>query len=159
MGQEAIIDMENAVRELEEEELVRIYAEMGMEYDPETKEIKRIVKEKDYITEEKEKSSIKEEEIVETSSSGLTNTDVEHIDKAIEAILVKIANAEPIDINNEARLNQVINTLDEKLEKITFLGKPEDLDDSYNLVQIFTSPMRDNSDIIYLYTYTEKEGE
>ena len=54
---------------------------------------------------------------------------------------------------------KVINTLDEKLEKITFLGKPEDLDDSYNLVQIFTSPMRDNSDIIYLYTYTEKEGE
>ena len=53
----------------------------------------------------------------------------------------------------------VINNLDEKLEKVAFLGKPEDLDDDYRLSQIFTSPMRDNSDIIYLYTYTEKEGE
>lgn len=54
---------------------------------------------------------------------------------------------------------KVINTLDEKLEKVAFLGKPEDLDDDYKLEEIFTSPMRDNSDIIYLYTYTEKEGE
>ena len=54
---------------------------------------------------------------------------------------------------------KVINNLDEKMERVAFLGKPEDLNDQYNLVQIFTSPMRDNSDIIYLYTYTEKEGE
>ena len=54
---------------------------------------------------------------------------------------------------------KVVNTLDEKYDKIAFLGKPEDLDDEYKLTQIFTSPMRDNSDIIYLYTYTEKEGE
>lgn len=53
----------------------------------------------------------------------------------------------------------VINSLDDKFEKMAFLGKPEDLDDGYQLVQIFTSPMRDNSDIIYLYTVIEKEGE
>ncbi len=54
---------------------------------------------------------------------------------------------------------KVINTLDEKYERISFLGKPEDLDDDYKLEHIFTSPMRDNSDIIYLYTHTEIEGE
>lgn len=54
---------------------------------------------------------------------------------------------------------KVINVLDEKLERVAFLGKPRDLDDDYELVKIFTSPMRENSDIIYLYTYTEKEGE
>ena len=54
---------------------------------------------------------------------------------------------------------KIINTLEEKNERIAFLGKPEDLDEHYRLTQIITSPMRDNSDIIYLYTYTEKEGE
>ncbi len=55
---------------------------------------------------------------------------------------------------------RIINSLDdEKYNDVAFLGKPEDLDNKYKLVQIFTSPMRDNSDIIYLYTYTEKEGE
>jgi hypothetical protein len=55
---------------------------------------------------------------------------------------------------------KIINTLEEKNDRIAFLGKPEDLDEHYRLTQIITSPMRDNSDIIYLYTYTEKvEGE
>ena len=47
----------------------------------------------------------------------------------------------------------------EKVEKLAILGKPEKTPDNYTLSKIITSPMRDNSDIIYLYTYTEKEGE
>lgn len=48
----------------------------------------------------------------------------------------------------------------EETEKLAVLGKLEDKSEQYTLSQIITSPMRDNSDIIYLYTYTEKvEGE
>lgn len=48
----------------------------------------------------------------------------------------------------------------EETEKLAVLGKLEDKPEQYTLSQIITSPMRDNSDIIYLYTYTEKvEGE
>ena len=48
----------------------------------------------------------------------------------------------------------------ENANKLAVLGKLEEVPDGYKLDQIITSPMRDNSDIIYLYTYTEKvEGE
>ena len=45
-------------------------------------------------------------------------------------------------------------------ENVAFLGKPDATPSGYVLSRIITSPMRDNSDIIYLYTFTEKkEGE
>ena len=48
----------------------------------------------------------------------------------------------------------------EKEEKLAVMGKLNDEDETYQLTRIITSPKRDNSDIIYLYTYTEKtEGE
>ena len=48
----------------------------------------------------------------------------------------------------------------ENTDKLAVLGKLEEIPVEYELDRIITSPMRDNSDIIYLYTYTEKvEGE
>ena len=47
----------------------------------------------------------------------------------------------------------------EKNVKLAFLGKPESTPENYQLSRIITSPMRDNSDIIYLYTYSEDKGE
>lgn len=48
----------------------------------------------------------------------------------------------------------------ESAKDLAVLGKWEEKPEEYILSQIITSPMRDNSDIIYLYTYTEKvEGE
>ena len=48
----------------------------------------------------------------------------------------------------------------EKVDKLAVLGQLADKPEEYTLAQIITSSMRDNSDIIYLYTYTEKvEGE
>lgn len=45
-------------------------------------------------------------------------------------------------------------------EKLAILGAPESVPKNYHLSRIITSPMRDNSDIIYLYTYSEQtEGE
>ena len=45
-------------------------------------------------------------------------------------------------------------------EKLAVLGVPEEVPENYQLSRIITSPMRDNSDIIYLYTYSEvTEGE
>ena len=76
-----------------------------------------------------------------------------------EGVLFVFDNYDFYDVLERSTNVKVINTLDEEYETIAFLGKPEDLDDKYQLVQIFTSPMRDNSDIIYLYTVTEKEGE
>ncbi len=44
--------------------------------------------------------------------------------------------------------------------KLAILGAPDEKPKNYTLTKIITSPMRDNSDIIYLYTYSEKtEGE
>ena len=45
------------------------------------------------------------------------------------------------------------------LEKVAVLGKWDDRPEGYELSQIITSPMRDNSDIIYIYTYIITEGE
>lgn len=45
-------------------------------------------------------------------------------------------------------------------QELAILGAPEQKPEDYILSRIITSPMRDNSDIIYLYTYSEKvEGE
>ena len=45
-------------------------------------------------------------------------------------------------------------------EKLAVLGAPEQIPENYHLSRIITSPMRDNSDIIYLYTYSEEmKGE
>ena len=52
---------------------------------------------------------------------------------------------------------RVINTLEKEEPKIAFLGVPKDLDEKYVLSRIYTSQMRENSDIIYVYTV--KEGE
>ena len=47
-----------------------------------------------------------------------------------------------------------------KDEKLAILNLPKEQPKNYQLSRIITSPMRDNSDIIYLYTYSEKvEGE
>ncbi len=53
----------------------------------------------------------------------------------------------------------VIDKLDDSREDIASLGSLTDKPEYYELSEIITSPMRENSDIIYLYTYTEKEGE
>ena len=43
---------------------------------------------------------------------------------------------------------------------VAFLGKPGAVPENYELIRIITSPMRENSDIIYLYTEVEiTEGE
>ena len=45
-------------------------------------------------------------------------------------------------------------------QKLAILGSPDEKPKNYTLTRIITSPMRDNSDIIYLYTYSEEtEGE
>lgn len=45
-------------------------------------------------------------------------------------------------------------------DRVAVLGKPEKIPENYTLNRIITSPMRENSDIIYVYNYTvEKEGE
>lgn len=51
----------------------------------------------------------------------------------------------------------IISSLEDSVDKVAILGKPVDLPEEYELSRIFTSPMRDNSDIIYLYIV--KEGE
>lgn len=47
----------------------------------------------------------------------------------------------------------------ENEQQIAFLHAPDEAPKNYELSKIITSPMRDNSDIIYIYTYSEKEGE
>ena len=44
---------------------------------------------------------------------------------------------------------------------LSFLRKPETPPKNYTLERIITSPMRENSDIIYVYKYSEveKKGE
>lgn len=55
---------------------------------------------------------------------------------------------------------KIANTVDDKAEKLAFLGKPAEVPAGYQLSRIITSPMSDNSDIIYSYIYTDKvEGE
>ncbi|MDO5451841.1 MAG: glycosyltransferase family 39 protein [Candidatus Saccharibacteria bacterium] len=46
-------------------------------------------------------------------------------------------------------------------ERLVFLGRPEKLSQNYTLERIITSPMRENSDIIYVYNYSveEEKGE
>lgn len=44
-------------------------------------------------------------------------------------------------------------------DKIAILGKPEETPNNYKLNKIITSPMRENSDIIYVYQHVEQEGE
>ena len=54
---------------------------------------------------------------------------------------------------------KVVNNLEEGLSSVAILGQIEG-ENSCQLSRIITSPKRDNSDIIYLYTFTEKlEGE
>ena len=53
---------------------------------------------------------------------------------------------------------KIVDQID-KDEKIAILGAPETTPPHYQLSRIITSSMRDNSDIIYIYTYSDKEGE
>ena len=51
---------------------------------------------------------------------------------------------------------KVVSELPEQANTVAILNNPESRPEGYALSQIITSPRRDNSDIIYLYTYTEK---
>ncbi len=63
-----------------------------------------------------------------------------------------------LEIKKDVKVVKSINEIPEH-EAVAVLGKLEVIPNNYNLSRIITSPKRDNSDIIYLYTYTEKEGE
>ena len=59
----------------------------------------------------------------------------------------------------ESRSDIKIIDTTEDVDKIAVLGKWEEKPEDYELSRIITSPKRDNSDIIYVYTYIQKEGE
>ena len=61
----------------------------------------------------------------------------------------------------ETRSNiKVINELGgERVGRLAILGSGQEKPAGYTLERIVVSPKRDNSDIIYLYTVTQKEGE
>ncbi len=54
---------------------------------------------------------------------------------------------------------KVVSESKETTGHTAFLGKPENLAKNYQLDRIITSPMRENSDIIYIYQYIEEEKE
>ena len=61
----------------------------------------------------------------------------------------------------ETRSNiKVVNELgSERIDRLAVLGSGQEKPAGYTLERIVVSPKRDNSDIIYLYTVTQKEGE
>ena len=59
----------------------------------------------------------------------------------------------------EESTNLTVGETYETGENVAYLGKPEKTPKDYKLSRIITSPMRENSDIIYLYTYSEEKGE
>jgi hypothetical protein len=62
----------------------------------------------------------------------------------------------PNSENNSESANQdntnSENTNSDNTKRLAFLGHPEKAPDNYILSRIVTSPMRENSDIIYIYT-------
>ena len=57
------------------------------------------------------------------------------------------------DNNSESEDNtNSENTSSDNTKRLAFLGHPEKAPDNYTLSRIVTSPMRENSDIIYIYT-------
>ena len=62
-------------------------------------------------------------------------------------------------ILNEKTEVRVVDGLTEPVDRLAILNNPENHPDGYTLARIITSPRRDNSDIIYLYTVTNNQGE
>ena len=59
---------------------------------------------------------------------------------------------------DQGRIMNVFNSIPSS-SQIAVLGKLPDEQRNYEISRIITSPMRDNSDIIYLYNRSNKEGE
>lgn len=80
------------------------------------------------------------------------NYDVEIIkDNLKEGTLLVRDNYEFYKIIEESSDLSVMDSFD-KSSNIAVLGKPEQVPSQYSLSRIITSPLRDNSDIIYVYT-------
>lgn len=54
---------------------------------------------------------------------------------------------------------KVIDSMDDSLSRIAILNNSEIRPEKFSLERIITSPRKDNSDIIYLYTVTNNQGE
>ncbi|MBO4813263.1 glycosyltransferase family 39 protein [Candidatus Saccharibacteria bacterium] len=54
---------------------------------------------------------------------------------------------------------RVSNKVNTSAEKIAVMGDRSEVPENYSLYRIITSPRKDNSDIIYLYTATVNQGE
>ena len=115
IGYETEINAGNMIQKMHDEELIKEFAAIGYTYNPETGELTRIIEPQKYLDEEKEKTDITLDEYTEEAASEISDVDNREINRAIEAILVKISSTGPIDINDEARINQVLRTLDAQL--------------------------------------------
>ena len=73
-----------------------------------------------------------------------------------DGILVVEQDYDFYKILEESTEIRVMDALPEQHENVSLLYAPETMPEGYKLERIITSPMRDNSDIIYSYTYTEK---
>ena len=73
-----------------------------------------------------------------------------------DGILVVEQDYDFYKILEESTEIRVMDALPEQRENVSLLYAPETMPEGYKLERIITSPMRDNSDIIYSYTYTEK---
>ena len=54
---------------------------------------------------------------------------------------------------------KIVDKIENTESEVAVLGKWEDRPEGYELSRIITSSARDNSDIIYIYTYIITEGE
>ncbi len=73
--------------------------------------------------------------------------------------LVATKNYDFYKILEESSDLRVVQETGEITGRTAFLGKPENSTENYRLDRIFTSPMRENSDIIYIYQSIEEEKE
>ena len=75
-----------------------------------------------------------------------------------EGTLVVRDNYDFYKILEESTALKIVSWAETTEENIAYLGRPESVSENYQLDRIITSPMRENSDIIYTYKLAEKEG-
>lgn len=76
-----------------------------------------------------------------------------------EGVLVVRDNYDFYKILEESTALRIMPEIENTEENVAFLGRPEKAPENYELERIITSPMRENSDIIYTYKPAVKEGE
>ncbi len=148
IAMEASVNTEKEIEDFADNQREEILAQMGYKYNKKTGELIKINEEGSFgrnnddsshessnaeNSNNTRKSSTDESAIAkeEIKEKKINDAEIKKLNDSIDAILLKIANSKPLEINSESKLNHVISELNSELIKANIISKDQKVEELF----------------------------